>query len=302
MKVERLIGILTILLQKEKVTTLQLAERFEVSSRTIQRDIDDLCKAGIPVVSMPGYKGGVSIADGYRLDKTVLTEGELQAILAGTRSIDSILKTTHSQTLIEKFSNGKSAVLAGQDKILIDLASWHQSSLSDKIEQIKQAIFDQEQISFVYSSDKGESFRTVEPYLILFKWAAWYLYGYDPAKNDYRLFKLNRLWSLQSTGISFRMREIPKEKLDFDHFFKTEKLKLVAVFQAGSKYRLIEEYGPSCFTVLESGKLLFERTFSSSEYALQWLLGFGDQVTVLKPTALAEKIREQAKNILQAYE
>lgn len=301
MKLERLIGILTILLQKEKVTMLQLAERFEVSSRTIQRDIDDLCSAGIPIVSMPGYRGGISIADGYRLDKTILTEGEVQAILAGTRSIDSVLKTNYSQTLTDKFSNGKSTILVEQDRILIDLASWYQGSLYEKIGQLKQCIFNQELVSFLYFSNSGESFRTVEPYLILYKWAAWYLYGYDSDKNEYRLFKLNRLWNLQSIGVSFQMRKITKEKLDFEYFNKTENFTLSAIFQAGSKYRLIEEYGPSCFTVLDSGKLLFEGKFSGFEYALQWLLGFGDQVTVLEPTSLVEKIREQAKNILQAY-
>lgn len=302
MKIDRLIGIITILLQKERVTITQLAERFEVSGRTIQRDIDNICKAGIPVVSMQGYGGGLSIADGYRLDKTFLTKEELQAILVGIKSIDSVSKTAFGQTLIEKFSNGKDTVLAEQDMILIDLASWHQDSLSDKIEQIRQAISNRDKIRFVYYSDKGESERIIEPYLVIFKWASWYVYGYCLTKSEYRLFKLNRLWKLEDTKISFIPRSIPEGKLDFERYFMIDEMKLTALFDLDAKYRLIEEYGPESFTICESDKLLFQRSFTNPEYLLQWVLSFGDRVRVIDPPELREKIREHARNILKSYE
>jgi len=302
MKIDRLIGIITILLQKEKVTISQLAERFEVSCRTIQRDIENICKAGIPIVSMQGYKGGLSIAEGYKLDKTVLTKKEWQVILTGIKSIDSVSKTAYSKTLIDKFSSGKDTVLAEHDMILIDLASWYQDSLSDKIEQIKQAILNQEKISFIYYSDKGESERIVEPYLIVFKWAAWYLYGYCLSQNDYRLFKLNRLLRLQDTKTFYTPRKIPEGKLDFDRYFHTGVIKLTALFDQSEKYRLIEEYGPGCFTISKSGKLLFQWSFSNPEYLLSWVLSFGDKVKVIEPSELEAKIYEQAKNILRQYE
>ncbi len=108
MKIDRLIGIITILLQKERATIPQLAERFEVSCRTIQRDIDAIGQAGIPIVSRQGYGGGLSIADGYKLDKTILTKKELQAILTGIRSIDSISKTTYGQNPYREIRQWKS--------------------------------------------------------------------------------------------------------------------------------------------------------------------------------------------------
>lgn len=302
MKVERLIGIITILLQREKVTASQLAKRFEVSCRTIQRDIDDICKAGIPVVSMQGYGGGLSVASGYKLDKTVLTEAELQAVLTGLKGIDSISKTAYSQTLAEKFSGGKSAVFAERDTILIDLASWYPESLSDKIERIRQAISNREKISFLYYAGKGKANRTIEPYLLLFKWGAWYVYGYCCVKEDYRLFKLNRLWELEETRISYEPRDIPEGKPDFERFFRTEEVKLTALFDQSAGYRLIEEYGPGCFTTLEGGALLFCRSFSDAEYLLQWVLSFGDRAKVLEPHELAVKICEHAKNIWKSYQ
>lgn len=85
MKIDRQLGILSILLQKESVTAPYLSEMFEVSRRTINRDIEDLCKAGIPIVTRQGANGGISIIDGYKIDKTMLTHDEMQDILAGLR-------------------------------------------------------------------------------------------------------------------------------------------------------------------------------------------------------------------------
>ena len=106
MKMERLIGILSILLQRERVTAPELAEQFEVSRRTIQRDIESLCRAGIPISTAQGAGGGISIMEGYRVDRTVLTAPEMQAILAGLRSLDSVSGTRRYAQLMEKLSAG----------------------------------------------------------------------------------------------------------------------------------------------------------------------------------------------------
>ena len=136
MKIERLIGILSILLQQEKVTAPYLAEKFEVTRRTISRDIENLCKAGIPIVTAQGKNGGISIMDGYRFDRTLLTSSDMQAILAGLRSLDSVSGTSRYQLLMDKLSVGNSEVLASNSHILIDLSSWYKSSLAPKIELI----------------------------------------------------------------------------------------------------------------------------------------------------------------------
>lgn len=302
MKIDRLIGIVTILLQKDKVTIPELADRFEVSCRTIQRDIDSICQAGIPIVSMQGYGGGLTVAEGYKLDKTILTKEELQAVFTGIKSIDSVSKTAYEQTLMEKFSNGKGAVFAEHDMILIDLASWYQDSLPDKIETIKQAILNRKQVSFLYYSNKGESKRIIEPYLIAFKWGAWYVYGYCLTKLEYRLFKLNRLWKLDNTKMTYVPRDISEKKMDFEPYFYSEEIRLTALFEPKAKYRLIEEYGPECFTISESHKLLFKRSFSNPEYLLQWIMSFGDCITVIAPVELREAIKNKAKNMLSLYQ
>ena len=125
MKLDRMIGILSILLQREKVTAPYLAEKFEVSRRTINRDIEALCMAGIPLVTEQGKNGGISIMENYKIDKTLLSMSDMQAILAGLRSLDSVSGTNRYARLMEKLSVGASNLLSGDSHILIDLSSWH---------------------------------------------------------------------------------------------------------------------------------------------------------------------------------
>ena len=140
MKIDRLIGILSVLLQKDMVTAPELAERFEVSRRTVNRDIEDLCRAGIPIVTRQGVNGGISIMENYRLDRTVLTSGEMQDILAGLQGLDSVNGTNRYSQLMEKLSVGASDLLSANQSVLIDLSSWHKRDLVPKIELIRSGI------------------------------------------------------------------------------------------------------------------------------------------------------------------
>ena len=177
MKMDRLIGILSILLQRERVTAPELAEQFEVSRRTIQRDIESLCRTGIPIATAQGAGGGISIMEGYRVDRTVLTAPEMGAILAGLRSLDSISGTRRYAQLMEKLSAGAATLVPGGAHMLIDLSSWYKTSLPPKIELIQGAMEQHRILHFSYYSPKGESARTIEPYYLVFHWSAWYVWG-----------------------------------------------------------------------------------------------------------------------------
>lgn len=139
MKSDRLIGIITILLQKDKVTAPELAKRFEVSRRTINRDIEDISKAGIPIVTIQGSGGGISILDSYKMDKALLNDDELQAIFPGLKGIDSISKTSYLAKMIEKLSV-KDNHIQVDDSIIVDLSSHYQKALTQKIDVLKNAI------------------------------------------------------------------------------------------------------------------------------------------------------------------
>ena len=193
MKIDRLIGILSVLLQKEKTTAPELAERFEVSRRTINRDIEDLCRAGIPIRTSQGTGGGISIMDGYRMDRTILTSKDMQVILAGLRSLDSVSGGSYYAQLMEKIQTGSSTFISGRDSILIDLSSWYKESLTPKIETIQDAIGERHLVRFRYYSPTGESGRTVEPYYLVFHWSSWYLWGWCRDRKDlWMAFKKQR--------------------------------------------------------------------------------------------------------------
>ena len=197
MKIDRLIGILSILLQREKVTAPYLAEKFEVSRRTINRDIEDICKAGIPLVTSRGPGGGISIMEGYSMDRTLITSGEMDAILAGLRSLDSVSGSARYRLLMDKLAFGKQDLISSDSSILINLSSWYRQSLAPKIHLIQEAAETRRHIRFTYYSPMGETSRTIEPYLLVFQWSSWYVWGFCLMRQDYRLFKLNRMVELE---------------------------------------------------------------------------------------------------------
>lgn len=298
MKIDRLIGIITILLGQDKVTAPELAKRFEVSRRRINRDIEDICKAGIPLITTQGYGGGISIADGYKIEKTLFTEEELQTIFTALKGVDSVSKTPYLEKLLEKLSSKNKQIIAN-DNIVIDLASFSQTPLTEKIEVLKNAIGNKHYVSFQYYYEKGECKRRIEPYRLVFKWSTWYVFGYCLDKKDYRMFKLNRLWNLQLIENTFSPRDVPLNKVNFDnHFISNAAFHLKAIFSASEKYRIIEEYGIDSYTLYSNEKLLFQHDFASYENMRNWVFSFGDKVEILEPKELYCDRLQQAKNII----
>ena len=299
MKMERLIGILSILLQRERVTAPELAEQFEVSRRTIQRDIESLCRAGIPISTAQGAGGGISIMEGYRMDRTVLTAPEMQAILAGLRSLDSVSGTRRYAKLMEKLSAGTGGLVPSGAHMLIDLSSWYKTSLPPKIELIQGAIEQHRAIRFTYFSPKGESVRTVEPCYLVFHWSTWYVWGWCRMRKDFRMFKLNRVTEL-TTGEPFDPRSAPLPDLEPERVFPI-KYQVTVLFHPSCRWRLVEEYGADCFTVELDGRLRFTGAFPDADSVLSWVLTFGDKAELLEPEELRERLGALTKVLADRY-
>lgn len=297
MKIDRLIGILSILLQQEKITAPELAKKFEVCRRTINRDIENLCKAGIPIVTKQGQNGGISIIDGYKIDKTLLTSSDMQAILSGLGSLDSVSGTNQVSILMEKL--GASNFISGNPNILIDLSSWYKDSLSPKIEQIKKAIEQNRLISFVYYSPKGESSRIIEPYYLVFRWSSWYVWGYCKKRDDYRLFKLNRMTHLKTKEI-FEKRVVPTPDLSTEKIFN-HKYEIQAIIKPEYRWRLIDEYGLESFTVMQDGNLLFSFMFTDEQSIINWILSFKGAAELIYPNNLRKALKKLGQQIQKQY-
>lgn len=299
MKIDRMIGILSILLQQEKVTAPMLAEKFEVSRRTIQRDIDALCSAGIPLVTTQGAKGGISIMEGYKIDRTLLSTSDMQAILAGLRSLDSVSGTNRYVQLMEKLSAGASNLLSGDQHILIDLSAWQKDTLPPKIEAIHSAIEGCRLIAFTYHAPRGESRRTIEPYDLIFQWSSWYVWGWCLTRQAFRLFKLSRMTDITAAD-PFAARPVPLPDLSRETVFPPA-IPVTARIQPDYKWRLIEECGPGHFTEQPDGTLLVSYAFTDRDSIVRWIVSFGDGAELLEPKELRREVASFAEGILKKH-
>ncbi len=300
MKIDRLIGILSVLLQQDMVTAPCLAERFEVSRRTINRDIEDLCRAGIPIVTIPGVGGGISIMENYKVDRTVFTTREMQDILAGLRSLDSVSGTNQYGLLMEKLSAGGSDFMAGNQSVLIDLSSWYKADLAPKIEIIRTAIDGRQELEFLYFSPKKEGKRRIESYYLIFRWSSWYVWGWCTLCRDFRLFKLNRMTELRLSETGFEPRKVPLPDLKNERIFPGG-IRVKAVFEPECKWRLVEEFGLDCFEEQEDGKLLFHADYTDQDNLISWLLTFGDRAELLEPENIRKELREIIETMRKRY-
>ena len=298
MKIDRLIGIIAALQQNKKVTAPYLAEKFEVSRRTINRDIEDLCRAGIPIVTTQGGNGGISFLDGFCLDTTVFTREELSAILTGLKTLDSVSRTPDVMNLAQKIGGESAVTLPGS--MMIDLSSFYKDDLSEKIALLKEAIHSRRRVAFHYYYKKGESDKLIEPYLIVFHWSDWYIFGFCTERQDFRMYKLRRLWELHLCDETFSLREIPEEKKQFGQNM-TDDYFVTALYDPSVKYRLVEEYGPHSFTVGDDGRLCAKRGFTDPDEAVLFFLGFGDQVEIIDPPQMRKKMEIAIQKIATLY-
>ena len=239
--------------------------------------------------------------DGYRMDRTVLTSRDMQMILAGLRSLDSVSKDRYYEQLMEKIKAGSSRFVSGQDSILIDLTAWHKDSLIPKFEILQDAIENRHQVTFRYYAPSGESIRTAEPYFLVFRWSDWYLWGWCLDRQDFRLFKISRMDELKETDIAYELREVPMPDLSDEKIFPGQ-ISVKALFAPEMKWRLMEDFGPDCITEQDDGRLLFNAEYSDMENLITWLMTFGDKAEILEPLEARDKMIEIIRRMADIYE
>ncbi|WP_161496707.1 helix-turn-helix transcriptional regulator [Clostridium thermosuccinogenes] len=306
MKLERMLSIIIYLLNHEKVKAEELADKFEVSVRTIYRDIEAISQAGIPIRTFQGADGGIGIMEGYKLDKNILTSDEVSKIITGLKGLYSISDDVKIKLLIEKLTNiaGKSDYIPTGNEIMIDLSSWNKNDqLGLRIREIKKAIRERKIIQFIYYSNGKLTERRVEPCVIIFKEANWYLYAYCLLRKDFRLFKLSRMSGLKITDIAFEAREFSIDSVNLDGDFDNDKhLPIVVMFDKSMVYVVNDIFGINNYEIAPDGRLKVTFHMGISGWLYGFLLGFGDKVEVLEPVELREKIKSMAESICKVYE
>ncbi len=300
MKIDRLIGILSVLLQREKVTTAELAKKFEVSYRTISRDIDDICRAGIPIVTSSGKFGGISIMEGYKIDRTLLSKEDMTAIFAGLNELDSVCETNRYRCLMEKLSAENTQIIKTDNHIIVDLSKWGKSAVSGKIRLIKAAIENDEKISFEYFSPDEESSRVVDPYHLIFQWSGWYVWGYCEKRSDYRTFKLTRMADLQAIGEKRGVRDVPvyiPDKLQD----KDGSIEAVVKFDKTVKWRVIDDFGTELTQPDDEGNIIIKFSWSDAASFLSYILTFGDCAEIISPREYRGELLKRLESISMKY-
>ncbi|MGI6199358.1 MAG: helix-turn-helix transcriptional regulator [Christensenellales bacterium] len=293
MKVDRLLGILTLLLQRGRMTAPELAARFEVSRRTISRDVETLCQAGIPLVTTQGAGGGIAIAPGYRIDPRLLTREELSALVSGLMGVESILQHPVAPGILDKLQAPEDA-----GRMSISLAAHDPAGLAAKIALLRRAQQERQVAAFTYYSPKGATQRTLEVEALAYEYGDWYVTGYCHLRRDFRRFKLRRMAQLSLTGQGFAPRPGGAGALA-DYFVAN--YQVLARFAPETQYRLVEEYGPDGCQRQADGALLLRQSFTDWNNMLSWFLSFGAQVEVLEPEPLRRALAEHAQKMCALY-
>lgn len=309
MKIDRLISILVVLLRRERVQAKELAEMFDVSVRTILRDVDAINLAGIPIVTYQGANGGIAIAEGYRLDKSVLSEDDMATIITTLKGVYGTMPDSRYEVLMEKL---KSPLTSSQLDILdlktrqmiIDLSPWGENeTLKEKTILLRKAIENCNEIEFVYiDAESQKSTRRVEPYSLILKGQNWYLYAWCLLRQDFRLFKLSRIKELLITNQSFQIRETANQALPWEGEWPSQvsMVELDLIFEQAME-SLVEEYYDANMIRQDDGKLLVKICLPENNWMYGWLLSFGNTVEVINPPHIRKILADIAQEIYIKY-
>jgi predicted DNA-binding transcriptional regulator YafY len=308
MRLDRLLSITMMLINRRKVTAPELAEHFEVSIRTIYRDIEAIHSAGIPVVSCQGYDGGFCIMENYRMNRQVLTFQEIFSTLAALKGINTTLENREMDNAIEKIE-----CLIPEDKeeeferlseqIAFDIIPWgSQQRQQEHFKLLHQSISAQKLVSFTYTNNLSiTTARVVEPMTLLFKSYCWYLFGYCQTRKDFRIFKLSRMRQLSFLNERFsRKQKSFRELLSADGPDK-KLMNLELLFAPQAKVKVEDFFEPDQILIRDDGAITVTIDFPEDEWIFSWLLSYGDEVEVLKPKHIREQFIEKLKKIQKKY-
>lgn len=298
MQINRLFEIIYILLNKKSITAKELSEHFEVSQRTIYRDIDTLCECGIPIYTSKGKGGGISLLDNFILNKSILSENEQNEILCALKSLQAT-NYKDNNSVLSKLSN-----LFGTTNtnwIEIDFSGWNSNS-EENFSLLKHAILNTKVVSFDYYSSYGEkTTRSVEPIQLWFKDKNWYLKAFCKLKEGQRVFRLSRIKNLFVSDEVFIRKpiEIQDESRNLDQNQEIINLKLNINFS--QSYRVYDEFDHEQITVNDDNTFTVSASYPQGEWVYSYILSFGPDAIVLEPEYVKNIIKAKLNKMINKY-
>lgn len=303
MKIERLLGIILYLMNRDCVSANQLAQHFEVSKRTILRDIDTLTLAGIPIYAQTGRDGGYILNKNYKLNEKIMDDENTEYLFLALSSLKSIYGNAKMIDTYEKVKHiyARKAATTLPD---IDFSVIKENEhVNDALEILKQAIQGKQIVSFMYTNNHGLQ-RLVNANIIhtYYRWYAWYTLAFDHDKNDYRFFKVVRM---QDIKISEHLYEQDYDVVailqSYDRATQADKL-ILTLRYANKMNPLVNEYFKGEIIEETEERMIRKITIKTYDFmSFSLLLGFGDKIEIISPLSYKQKICDHIQNILQLY-
>lgn len=328
----RRLGIIYTLIRKKTVTARELAEQYEVSERTIYRDMEALSMSGVPIYAKKGKNGGICLMDGFVLDKLLVTEGEQQQILAALQSLGAV-GAVEEQTALRKL--GDFFKVEPKNWVEIDYSDWS-GRRREMFEQIRQAILDDRVMTFDYYGQKGDKMlRTVEPLQLVFKEYTWYLRAFCRDRQALRLFKVLRMKRVQILEERFVPRpveeqsasgaetvyELPsgaelaeavcelssttgktaEDALMTDAASDDRVITVTARIDASEAYRVYDRFEEEELTVLPDGSFLVRITCPLDDWVYGLFFTFGPAAEILEPAEVREEAGRRLRKMCEKY-
>ncbi len=308
MKIDRLLAIIILLLNRRSVTAREIAEKYEVSIRTIYRDIDTIIQAGIPVVSYQGLGGGYCIMRNYKISHQLLTLNDMSAILMALKGVNTTFQNKEIDQAMEKINtlvphDKEDEINIQLNQFALDILPWGVSENQKiKLKIIQQAIAQNLCIQFTYRNYSGvKNERTVEPITVIFKGYTWYVFAFCKLKNDYRIFRFSRISSLHTLDTKF-----VRKNVSYENYMKpvdeTRPMIDIKLKFSPKKRVWVEDYfNEESIKIVNDEEIIVEISFPEDEWVYSTILGFGEDVEVLEPEHIRKIIKQKAKKIVNLY-
>lgn len=302
MQIHRLVAMIYLLLERKRMTAKELAEHFEVSTRTVYRDVEALSQAGIPIYASKGQGGGISLTEAFVLNKSVLTVKERQGVLSALQGLHAVQKD-EAKAALDKLS----ALLGGQqeDWIEVEYRSWGgHKGINERFDLLRQAIFDRQLVSFHYdASGQAGTWRLAEPLKLVCRGHDWYLLAWCRLREDYRYFKLSRMADLTLEGECSSRRAIPQAQLrEAEEALELPTFALTLRVRPEMIYRLRDDFGPLALTEAEDGWQQVTVEAPLGDWLYSYLLAYGDLLEVLAPEAVRKEMASRLQKAWQRYQ
>lgn len=308
MKIERMLTIIVMLLNRNRLTANELAEKFEVSVRTIYRDIETINLAGIPIISHSGNNGGFSIYENYKLTHQVLTLNNLSSLLSVLKDINSTVDDIELESSIEKLQNivpkNKADYLnLHSEQIIIDLHPYGDSpNQKSLVKTIRQAITHTRLLTISYRNyDNVTSERQIEPMSLIFKNYTWYLFSYCLLKEEFRVFRVSRISDYHIEEQSFERREKSYHEITALENEQTKLITLVLKVSPIMKSRVEDIFNEDDIEIIETGEILVTATLPEKEWLFSLIFSFGEHIEVLAPSDFRHTITSKLRLMVNKY-